>query len=124
MFEEVPVMLDTRNISWQERYHASMIFTLRCKIMDKPGMLGRLVTLIGQAGAHVGTINVVGLDSQYKLREITIFCRDREHLEDILDTIHQCEGIKVIDVRDDVLEIHRRGTVRFIRRELHRFARG
>jgi malate dehydrogenase (oxaloacetate-decarboxylating) len=114
MFEEVPVMLDTRNISWQERYHASMIFTLRCKVLDKPGMLGKLITLIGQAGAHVGTINVVGLDSQYKLREVTIFCLDREHLQNILDTVHQYEGIKVIDARDDVLEIHRRGTIRLV----------
>ena len=108
--------MDTRNVSWQERYHASMVFTLRCKVLDKPGMLGKLVTSIGQAGAHVGTINVVGLDSRYKLRDITIFCRDREHLQDILNTAHRCEGIKVVDVKDDVLEIHRRGTIQSISR--------
>jgi malate dehydrogenase (oxaloacetate-decarboxylating) len=106
------MMLDPKNISWQERYHASMIFTLRCKVLDKPGMLGKLITAIGQAGAQLGTINVVGLDSQYKLRDITVFCRDREHLQEILDTAHQFKGIKVIDIKDDVLEIHRRGTIR------------
>lgn len=107
-------MLDTRNISWQERYHASMIFTLRCKVLDKPGMLGKLITVIGQAGAHVGTINVVGLDSQNKLRDITIFCRDKEHLHDILDIANKCEGIHVIKAKDDVMEIHRRGTVQLV----------
>ena len=109
-------MLDTKNISWQERYHASMIFTLRCKVLDRPGMLGKLITAIGRAGAHVGTINVVGLDSQNKLRDITIFCRDREHLEEILDTANKCEGIEVINAKDDVLEIHRRGTIQLVSR--------
>lgn len=108
--------MDTRNVSWQERYHASMVFTLRCKVLDKPGMLGKLVTAIGQAGAHVGTINVVGLDSQYKLRDITIFCQDREHLQDILNTANKREGIRVIDVKDDVLEIHRGGTIQLVSR--------
>ena len=109
-------MLNTKNISWQERYHASMIFTLRCKVLDRPGMLGRLITAIGQAGAHVGTINVVGLDSQNKLRDITIFCRDREHLEDIMNTANKCEGIKVVSTKDDVLEIHRRGAIQLVSR--------
>jgi malate dehydrogenase (oxaloacetate-decarboxylating) len=116
MRQEAFAMLDTKNISWQERYHASMIFTLQCKVLDKPGMLGKLITAIGQAGAHVGTINVVGLDSQHKLRNITIFCRDEEHLKDILETANQCEGIEVIDSKDDVLEIHRRGTVQLVSR--------
>ena len=107
-------MLDPKNISWQERYHASMIFTLRCKVLDRPGMLGKLITAMGQAGAQLGTINVVGIDSQYKLRDITVFCRDREHLQDILDIAHQLKGIKVIDIKDDVLEIHRRGTIRLV----------
>lgn len=109
-------MLDTKNISWQERYHASMIFTLRCKVSDKPGMLGKLITTIGQAGAHVGTINVTGIDSQNKLRDITIYCRDKEHLKDILDMANKCEGIEVINTKDEVLEIHRRGTVQLVSR--------
>ncbi|HUT45082.1 MAG TPA: malic enzyme-like NAD(P)-binding protein [Sedimentisphaerales bacterium] len=107
-------MLDAKNTSWQERYHASEIFTLRCNILDKPGMLGKLITTIGHAGAHVGNINVVGLDSQHKLRDITIYCRDQEHLNDILDMANKCEGIKVINIKDDVLEMHRRGTIEVI----------
>lgn len=103
--------MDMKNTSWQERYHASEIFTLRCKVLDKPGMLGKLITTIGQAGAHIGTINVAGLDSQYKLRDITIYCRDKEHLEAILDIANQCQGVEVINVKDDVMEIHRRGTI-------------
>lgn len=109
-------MLNAKNTSWQERYHASEIFTLRCKVLDKPGMLGRLITAMGQAGAHIGTINVAGLDNQNKLRDITIYCRDKEHLTDILKTANKCEGIKVVNTKDEVLEIHRRGTVQLVSR--------
>jgi len=108
--------MDMKNTSWQERYHASEIFTLRCKVLDKPGMLGKLITAVGQAGAHIGTVNVAGLDSQYKLRDITIYCRDKKHLNAILDIANQCQGVEVINVKDDVMEIHRRGTIAMVSR--------
>lgn len=41
--------MNITNISWQERYHASEIYTLRCKILDRPGMLGKLITAIGRS---------------------------------------------------------------------------
>ena len=106
--------MDLKSTSWQERYHTSEIFTLRCKVLDEPGMLGKLITAIGQAGAHIGTINVAGVDSRNKLRDITIFCRDKEHLKKILNTTNACEGIEVVNVKDNVLEIHRRGTIEMV----------
>jgi len=97
--------------SWQERYHASEIFTLRCRIRDVPGMLGKLTSIIGAAGIHVGAINVAGLNSEHKIRDITVYCADEEHLEHLMAVLKKTEGIKVVSVRDEVLEIHRRGTI-------------
>lgn len=104
-------LMDVQNTSWQERYHASEIFTLRCRILDKPGMFGTLITAIGKVGAQLGTISVVGIDSQNKIRDITVYCSDKKHLQDILDTSNGIDGIKVLNVRDEVQEIHRRGTI-------------
>lgn len=90
-------LMDVQNTSWQERYHASEIFTLRCRVLDKPGMFGTLITAIGKVGAQLGTISVVGIDSQNKIRDITVYCSDKKHLQDILDTSNGIDGIKAPD---------------------------
>ena len=60
-------MIDMPGTSWQQRYSAAEIFTLRCKILDKPGMFAKLSAAIGQADAHMGQINLVGLERKYKI---------------------------------------------------------
>lgn len=109
-------MTDIKTTSWQERYHAAQIFTLRCRILDKPGMLGKLISAVGQVGAHIGTVDIAALQSRYKIRNITVYCSDKRHLDMLLNTINRISGVKVLDVRDDVLEIHRRGAIKIVSR--------
>ena len=37
--------MDAKNTAWQERYHASDIYTLRCKLRDIPGMRNDMALL-------------------------------------------------------------------------------
>ncbi|MDO8303073.1 MAG: hypothetical protein Q7T18_07520, partial [Sedimentisphaerales bacterium] len=97
--------------SWQERYHASEVFTLRCKIMDKPGMLGKLLAAIGDSGTQVDDIQVVTWDEKYKIRDIRVFCTSKKHLDELVKLIKQIENIEVVSITDNVMEIHRRGTI-------------
>jgi malate dehydrogenase (oxaloacetate-decarboxylating) len=108
--------LETKSTSWQERYNASEIFTLRCKILDKPGMLGKFITAVGNVGSHIGSINVAGLDSHHKIRNITVYCSDRKHLDEILSIASSSDYVEIIDVSDDVLAIHCRGTIKTVSR--------
>jgi malate dehydrogenase (oxaloacetate-decarboxylating) len=108
--------MDLTSTSWQERYQASLVYTLRCKLADKPGMLGELTTAIGQTGTHVGNISIVGAESQYKIRDVTVYCIDDDHLKTLLDRLGEIDGIDVIDVHDDVMEIHRRGAIKVVSR--------
>ena len=94
--------MEINKTSWQERYHASEIYTLRCKVYDQPGMLGKLITAIGQTQAHLGTINIVGIESHSKIRDIQVYCKDKEHIDSLLSVIKGIEGIEVFSVRDDV----------------------
>lgn len=100
--------------SWQERYNATEIFTLRCRILDKPGMLGRFITEVGNIGAHIGTVNVVGLDSHHKIRDITVYCSNMKHLDEILAIARVNEYVEVESVRNDVLQIHNGGTIKMV----------
>ncbi|MBN2210743.1 MAG: NAD-dependent malic enzyme [Sedimentisphaerales bacterium] len=97
--------------SWQERYHAAEVYTLRCKVLDQPGMLGKLITAIGKTQTHVGNISTSGLDSHNKIRDVQVFCADKQHLTRLLEMVSAIDGIEVLHVNDDVLEMHRRGVI-------------
>ncbi len=97
--------------SWQERYHATEVYTLRCKVLDQPGMLGKLISAIGKAQTHVGNISTAGLDTNNKIRDVQVFCSDKQHLTRLLEMVSAIDGIEVLHVNDDVLEMHRRGVI-------------
>jgi malate dehydrogenase (oxaloacetate-decarboxylating) len=103
--------MDLSSTSWQERYHASGVYTLRCKLADQPGILGMLTTAIGQTGTHVGNIAVVGVDNQFKHRDITVYCSNDDDLNKLLRHLSRIDGVEVVEVRNDVLKIHHRGAI-------------
>ncbi len=97
--------------SWQERYHASQIYTLRCKFDDMPGMLGKVVAAIGQTQTQIGNISVAGVDGTAKVRDIQVYCAKKEQLEQVVKSVATVKGLEVLSVVDDVLEMHRRGAI-------------
>jgi len=100
-----------KQTNWLERYQVSDIYTLRCKVQDKPGMLGKLITAIGETDAHLGSIRTAGISRDSKTRDIQVYCSGKKHLDELLEKVNQLEGVDVISVKDDVLEIHRRGVI-------------
>lgn len=109
-------MDEMRGTSWQQRYGASEIFTLCCKLLDKPGMFAKLSSAIGMVGANMGNINVVDIEGEYKIRDITIYMSEEKHLETLLNILKGIEGIEVLKVVDEILETHRRGTIKVVSR--------
>src|SRR5919106_6411858 len=77
--------------------------TLRVEIANRPGMLGKL------AGANIGAIDIIEPGEGELLREITVFCADLEHWENIVRTVEEIDGTKLIEVTDRTFELHRGG---------------
>jgi len=109
-------MVEMTGTSWQQRYGTPEIFTLRCKIADKPGMLGKLTTAIGQAGAHTGEIRLLSVEPEYKTRDITVYLTDRNQLDKLLEIIKTIDGVDVLTLRNEILETHSRGSIEVISR--------
>ncbi|MCL4544625.1 MAG: NAD-dependent malic enzyme, partial [Chloroflexi bacterium] len=49
----------------------SYSFTVRCAISNRPGMLGRLLSAIGDVGGDIGAIDIVRADRNVLTRDIT-----------------------------------------------------
>jgi len=109
-------MIELKGTSWQQRYGASQIFTLRCRIFDKPGMLGELCSVIGGTGANIGPIEHVGAEEDGIVSDITVYLGDMKQLDGVLAAIKALDGVDVVEAFDDILEIHRRGSVEMVSR--------
>lgn len=100
-----------KGTSWQQRYAAPEIYTIRCRISDKPGMLARLCSVIGELNANIGKIQQVDVGEGYKIRDIRVYLAEKGTLKAITDRLNDLEGIEVEQVIDEVMEIHRRGSI-------------
>jgi len=93
-------------------FNQTMILrTIRCRNKNKPGVLGRLLTIIGQANGYVGEIETITYGNLYAIRDIDILCENEQTLQRVLQVIHDTPDVEVLEVRDEVLDIHRGGKI-------------
>jgi len=80
--------------------------TLRCQIENRPGMLGRLTTTIGEVGGDIGAIDIVRAERNTLIRDITVRVQDEDHGERLVAEINGVPGVTVIQVSDRVFLTH------------------
>ncbi len=85
--------------------------TIRIKLDDSPGLLGRVTSAIGEAGGVVGAVDVVETDAGQSLRDVVVDASGREHWERLLAAIRDVEGAEVIDTTDRTFLLHVGGKI-------------
>jgi malate dehydrogenase (oxaloacetate-decarboxylating) len=94
-------------MAWERR----IIRMVRVRNSQASGTLARLLTAISEAGGDPGSIQVLTEGSQHVVRDIAIYADDEAHMERVLEAMRANEGTKVIQVRDEVLELHQKGKI-------------
>ena len=94
-------------MAWERK----LMRTVRVRNSQKQGVLAHLITAIADAGGGTGSILLLNESSQHVVRDITIYAEDEARLEVVLEAIRNNEGTRVIEVRDDVLELHQKGKI-------------
>jgi malate dehydrogenase (oxaloacetate-decarboxylating) len=85
--------------------------TIRVKLDDAHGILGRLTSTIGEAGGIVGAVDLVEVDGNHSLRDIVVDASGREHWTRILAAIDAIDGAEVIDTTDRTFLLHVGGKI-------------
>ena len=88
-----------------------LIRTLRVRNDNVPGVLGTLTTALGNAGANIGNIQTVFLGQHHVERELDVLVEDQAHLDRLIQALSLLEHVDVLEVRDEVLGLHRGGKV-------------
>ncbi len=96
----------------EQRYQ--LVRTMRCKNVNVPGVLGRLTTAIGDAGANIGAIRLVQMGHHYLVRDLDVYVSDEEHLDKVVQAISALKDVTLVEIRDEVLELHRGGKIKMV----------
>jgi malate dehydrogenase (oxaloacetate-decarboxylating) len=90
---------------------ASYSLTVRVRLANRPGMLGRLTSAIGEAGGDIGAVDLVEPGQQVNTRDITFKSADEAHGERIVDSLRKLDGITVVHVSDRTFLMHLGGKI-------------
>src|ERR671922_2092139 len=85
---------------------ASYSLTVRVAIQNRPGMLGRVASAIGDAGGDIGAVDLVESQRHHIVRDITINARDSQHGAQIVDRLKRVAGVRVINISDRTFLMH------------------
>src|SRR5687767_13533056 len=90
---------------------ASYSLTVRLEITNRPGMLGRVASAIGDAGGDIGSVDLVESSRDRIQRDITIKARDSDHGALIVNRLRHLAGTRVVNVSDRTFLMHLGGKI-------------
>jgi len=95
---------------------ASFSATLRTRLDDSPGTFARLAAAIGEAGASLGAIDIVRVEKDTKVRDVTVLAADADHLDQVVETVRHIAGITILNISDRTLLMHLGGKIEIVPR--------
>jgi malate dehydrogenase (oxaloacetate-decarboxylating) len=93
------------------RLSASFSATLRVRLDDRPGSFALLAQAIGDAGGSLGAIDLVRVERDTKVRDVTVEAADADHIERIVVSVQGLEGVEVEHVSDRTFLLHLGGKI-------------
>ncbi len=84
---------------------------LRVSLDNVPGVLGRLTTVIGEAGGNIFAIEGFVAKGPLLEREIVVNCASVEHQGQVVEAVEAVEGVELIDWWDRTFRMHEGGKV-------------
>jgi len=90
---------------------AQYSLTLRVEIEHRPGMLGRVASAIGAAGGTIGAVDLVQVERDHTVRDITVETGDASDWPRLTAAVDAVEGARVLDTTDRTFLLHVGGKI-------------
>ncbi|CAG0955062.1 malate dehydrogenase (oxaloacetate-decarboxylating) [Anaerolineae bacterium] len=94
-------------MAWERK----LMRMVQCQNDATLGTLARLLDVIAAVGGNVGEMRLIKEDHNRVVRDINIFADDEAQMEKIIEAMRANPGTRVLEVRDEVLELHRQGKI-------------
>jgi malate dehydrogenase (oxaloacetate-decarboxylating) len=90
---------------------ASYSFTMRLHLPQQGDAFARVADSIAAANAMLGAIDLVRVEREMVVRDVTVACGDSEHAEAVVRTVRDLAGVKVDSVSDRTFLMHKGGKI-------------
>ena len=90
---------------------AQYSLTIRVEIADRPGMLGRVASAIGETGGTIGAVDLVAMEDGRTIRDITTLCAEESAWDGVVAAIEALDGARVLDTTDRTFLVHLGGKI-------------
>ncbi len=84
---------------------------LRISTIQRPGMLGRITTALGDAGANIMDIDIREAHADRMVRDIRVLCENEDHASQVANAVSNIEGVELQLASDRTFQLHRRGKI-------------
>jgi malate dehydrogenase (oxaloacetate-decarboxylating) len=89
----------------------SYSFTVRVSLPQRGGDFARLAHVIAETEATLGAIDLVRIDGEDVVRDVTVSCVDSEHSAAVVGAIRALDGLRVVSVSDRTFLFHKGGKI-------------
>src|SRR5918997_6680657 len=90
---------------------ASYSFTMRLHMPQQGGAFAGVAQAIAEADAMLGAIDLVRVESDLAVRDVTVACGDSQHAEAVVRAVRELEGVRVDSVSDRTFLMHKGGKI-------------
>ena len=88
--------------------------TLRVHLANRPGAFAALAAAVAQHDALLDAIDLVRVENGTKVRDVTVLASDAEHIERIVATVREVDGVFVEHVSDRTFLLHLGGKLEVV----------
>jgi malate dehydrogenase (oxaloacetate-decarboxylating) len=92
-------------------HSASYSVTIRLRYPDRPGRLGKITSLIGDANGFIGAVDIVNIEKDHITRDFTVSATDVGHGERIVEALRGMSDTTIVHVSDRTFLIHLGGKI-------------
>ena len=90
---------------------ASQSITIRLRMNHSPGLFAQAATAIGTQGGNIGAIDIVRIEKESIIRDITVDTTSPIHAEAIVEALNDLPNTKVLHTSDRVFVMHLGGKI-------------
>jgi malate dehydrogenase (oxaloacetate-decarboxylating) len=90
---------------------ASYSFTMRLHLPQQGSVFATVAQAIADARGMLGAIDLVRVESDNVVRDVTVACVNSEHAEEVVGAVRQLEGVHVEAVSDRTFLMHKGGKI-------------
>ncbi|MDP1806717.1 MAG: ACT domain-containing protein, partial [Acidimicrobiales bacterium] len=95
---------------------AAYSILLRVRLDNRPGTLGRLATVIGEAGGNITAIGGFDVRGAHLDEDVVVNCSSEEHIARVTEAVRALDGVEVVEVEDRTFAMHEGGKIEVLAR--------